>query len=307
MKTSIIRLFSLISLSCVAALGSACIDDPQAREFGEVGIDVPRSLEGTDIDGEFRYDDKGEFVFDEHAQLRFDYFLTADGELTATELEAWVSDTVRATVTNEHQHAQIMDGWHDYLLFRAEVAAVLDDPASAKQLATVEQQLLVVLDEQLGATPFAVGERQRIQQGFALNRAYAITDIGAREAELTRLSAVDSQNFAQTRAGRLLAGRQAITQAAQSGADTEAIQALRVQHYDALEPGAATRLAALDQKRAAWTQRVDAFRAEREQLRVSFVGAPAQLVAALDTLEAQRFSPAERRRVQALDKLESSL
>ena len=81
--------------------------------------------------------------------------------------------------------------------------------------------------------------------------AQAIPDERTREAELARLAAAEAQRFADSRAGRYLAGHRAIARARRAGADAETIAALRREHFDAIEPGASMRLAALDATRAA--------------------------------------------------------
>lgn len=279
-----------------AALLGGC--EAEVREQ----VDGPRSLEGTAIDGRFVFDAAGALVIDEGAQRAFDYFLAADGELSSDELDAWVAEQLREQVGDGRAHEQVMAAWFAYRTFRAEAAAVLEDPRVAAQPDVVERRLLDAIDRHLGETPLGASERERIEQGFALQRAYAIADPIARTAELARLSAGETQRFAESRAGRYLAGRDAIEQARLAHADAETIAALRVQHFDAIEPGAAARLAALDKKRSEWRQRVDAYRRAREQLHQRHVGSPAELEAAIARLEADHFSAAERRRVRALER-----
>ncbi|NVB37109.1 hypothetical protein G6O69_04655 [Pseudenhygromyxa sp. WMMC2535] len=299
MKRHMRSLCTLLSATlAVATLATACADESETREFG----DVPRSLAGTEADGQFSFDGAGAFVFDEQARLAFDYFSTADGELSPEALDAWVSTEVRELVGDADAHAQIMAAWTAYLSFRAEAAAALEVSASAD----IEAQLLASLDAHFGETPFAVAERERIVQGFDLHAAYAITDEAARAAELARLSADEAERFEQSRAGRFLAGRRAVEAARVEGASPEAVEALRVEHFDALEPGAAQRLAALDARRAEWARRVSEYRAERDALRGELVGAAApELDAAVEALERDRFSAAERRRLHALDDIAS--
>lgn len=280
-----------------AALLGGC--EAEVREL----VDAPRSLEGTAIDGRFTFDAAGELVLDEGARRAFDYFLAADGELSPDELDAWVAEQLREQVGDGRAHEQVMAAWSAYRVFRAEAAAVVEDPNVTAQPDAVERRLLDAIDRHLGDAPLAASERERIEQGFALQRAYAITDPSARAAELARLSAGETQRFAQSRAGRYLAGREAIERARLAHADADTIAALREQHFDAIEPGAAARLAALDEKRAAWTQRVDTYRRAREQLRQRYIGSPAELEAAIAKLETDHFSAAERRRVRALERI----
>lgn len=286
------------SMSLILAIGLAafaCEGESASREFGG----LPRSLDGTELDGRFAFDARGDLVFDDGAQQAFDYLLTAEGELDPAELDAWATDRLRASVDDERRRAQVLAAWTAYVSFRSEAAALLGDPAGRPD--QIEQRLLDSLDAHLGGTPFAAAERRRIVHGFALHRALALPDREARAAALALLDADEARRFANTRAGRYLAGQRAVEQARRSQADPDTIAALRVQHFDAIEPGAAERLAALDAKRAAWTQRVSEFRTARERLQQQRVGA--ELDAAIASLEASRFSPAERRRIHALDRV----
>lgn len=287
----------VVLLTCLGAL--ACEAEPDGP-----ALDLePRSLDGTELDGRFNFDARGDLVFDDDARQAFDYFLTAAGELSSAELDAWVAEQVRAKVGNGPAHARVMSAWQQYVGFRAAAADALVDPSAVEHPELVEQLLLTALDEQLGGTALAVSERERIERAFALRRAQDITDPTLRATELARLDGSSAQEFAGTRAGRYLAGREAIEQARRSGADAETITALRVQHFDAIEPGAAERLAALDARRADWTRRVTAFQTERDALREGFIGCSDELDAAIATLEAEHFSEPERRRVHAIDEL----
>jgi lipase chaperone LimK len=85
-----------------------------------------------------------------------------------------------------------------------------------------------------------------------------------------------------------------------SGGGNAEVQALRERLAG---PEAAARLADLDGRRAAWTGRVEAFRAARARLAEDASLAPAERDAAVDRLLTESFTPAERMRVQALDRI----
>jgi lipase chaperone LimK len=300
-----VRLFKLI---VAAALTVACVLTVACGGEGERElVEAPRSLAGTDVDGRFVFDADGELVVDAGVQRSFDYFLTADGELGPEELDAWVAEQLRAELGDGPAHQQVMDAWYAYRMFRATAAAVLEDPTLAEQGSLAERRLLAALALQLGDTAIATAERERIVQGFALHRAAQQTDPRARAAELARLSAEEAQRFADSRAGRYLAGREAVERARLAQADAETIDELRKQHFDAIEPGAASRLAALDAKRAAWTQRLEEFQHARERLGRRLVGASsAELESAIAALEAEHFSATERRRIRAIDRMRAA-
>ena len=70
-------------------------------------------------------------------------------------------------------------------------------------------------------------------------------------------------------------------------------------------PQAAARLADLDRQRSAWQGRVDAFRDARERIRHDPSLAPDAQAAAVARLFDESFTPAERHRVEALDRLDT--
>lgn len=294
------HLFTAALAGLLALTTVACEAEPGPRDFG----DAPRSLEGTQVDGAFNFDADGALLFDDDAQRTFDYFLTAHGELEGEELDAWVASQLGAELGEGRGYHEALDAWQAYTDFRSAAAVILDDPQNAERPDWSERELLAALELHLGDTPFAASERARIEHAFELRAAYEIEDPQARSAELRRIDADQIARFEASRAGRFLAGHRAVEAARSEGADASTVAAIRAEHFDAIEPGAAERLAALDAKRAAWDQRVSAFRAEREALRTSFVGAPAELEAAVSELEAEHFDAREIRRVHALDELE---
>lgn len=301
-----IRIHIVTALLSIAAITSAC-------EAGAPGEELePRSLADTELDGRFTIE-AGRFVFDGEAQRAFDYMLTASEELAPEQLDAWVDEQVRLELERPdlrrferaQVHAQIMDAWRSYLSFRA-VAAELLAPVPAGEapdLDAIERGLLEAVELHLGDAPIAVTERARIEHGLAVHEASQLGDLDRRQARLAELSAVEAEEFAASDAGRYLAGREAITEAEAAGADAQTIAALRVEHFDAISPGAGSRLAALDARRAEWDARVAAFASERAELELRLVASPEQLEVELRTLSEAAFSPAEQRRLRALGEL----
>ncbi|MGH7790473.1 MAG: lipase secretion chaperone, partial [Candidatus Binatia bacterium] len=84
-----------------------------------------------------------------------------------------------------------------------------------------------------------------------------------------------------------------------AGGSPQEIAALREQTVGA---AAAARLAELDQRRAAWDQRVEAYRHER----AAIDAASPDRQQAVEALRARHLSGAELRRIDALDRLQAS-
>ena len=293
-----IRTHIVAALLSIASITSAC-------EAGEPGEELePRSLEGTEIDGHFTIE-AGRFVFDSEAKRAFDYFLTTSGELEPEDLDAWVAAQVRAQIgPRERVHAQIMDAWQRYLGFRTEAAELLSPVSDGEplDLAALEHGLLTSLDVHLGDAPIAAHERVRITHGLAIHQAQQLDDLDLRQARLAELSELETQRFADSTAGRYLVGRQAIVQAQAAGAELETIAGLRAEHFDAISPGAAERLAALDARRAEWDARVSAFQTARAELELRSLSAD-QLELELTELRDGAFTTAEQRRLNVLGEL----
>lgn len=253
---------------------------------GQLGVAQPRSLVGTEIDGQLRVE-SGVFVFDEQARLAFDYFLTADEELAGEALDAWVQAELTRRVPAVADEA--MAAWHDYVEYRSAAAATL---AETGALEVAERRMIALVDEQLGGYAIAVKERAEIVRAFALKRAAGLSGED-RERALSGLAA-DGEEDA------FLVGRRAVELVRLGAAGTEEVQAVRTQHFGV---EAAGRLAALDARRAAWEGRLVAFRGERDALLAGFTGTSAQRDAAVAELEARHFSASEVRRVHALARI----
>ncbi len=273
----------LRTIGMLGVLFAGCYGGVEAQ----LEVAQPRSLAGTEIDGELR-SERGAFVFDEAARQAFDYFLTAEEELGGVELDAWVHAELIRRVPAVADEAMV--AWHSYVVYRSSAAATL---AEAGALELAERRMNSLVDEQLGEYPIAKRERAEISRAFALQRATALTG-EAREVALAGLvdGAVNEDAF--------VVGRRAVELARLTKAGPGELQAVRTQYFGA---AAAERLSALDARRSAWEGRLDAFHSERAELLAGFTGSAAQRDAAVAGLEATHFSEAELRRVHALARI----
>lgn len=228
---------------------------------------VPRSLEGTDVDGALTALN-GEFLFDARAQQAFDYFLTASGELDDRALEEWVARELELRLPESAAKSGLA-AWREYTAYRREAAAILERGAG-------EAELLAALERNLGRHPIAAAERMRITR--------------AQQPE-----ALDGPAL------RFLTARNAIALARSTGAGPAEIRALRTAYFG---EAAAERLHALDARRADWARRLDAFRSARTALLAQTP--PADRDRALSRLEAAHFDEPELRRVRALDRISTA-
>ncbi|HEY0132804.1 MAG TPA: lipase secretion chaperone [Nannocystis sp.] len=264
--------FVLVSLTLLAACYSGAEAQPTQ----------PRSLAGTEIDGELRTE-RGMFVFDEQARMAFDYFLTAEDEVSRPELDAWVHTELTRRLPDAADDG--LAAWNAYVEYRSAAAATLADDTT---LDAAEQRLAALISEHLGDYPIAAREQADNTRAFALKRAAALAG-EARGLALAGLAAGSEP------ADAFLVGRRAAELARLTSADE--LHAVRTQHFGA---EAADRLAALDARRAAWNARLAAFQTARAALLVDFAGTQAQRATAEAELAAQHFSSTELPRVHAL-------
>ncbi len=272
----------------------------------------PRSLRGTGVDGGLFVDAQGRFVPTRDARRLFDYFLTATGESP--------DGVIRARIVREIKRRLPPDAardarslLEDYLVYRERVRGVADaDDPSDDDLDARLATLVALRREVLGAAAaeafFADEEadaRRLLEQRRIANDPSLPPE--ERAARIDALVAAEEATLpAETREARATARRATVLRAAEAeirargGSDAEVAAA----RERLVGPEASARLAALDRRRAEWRGRVDAFRAARDRLRADPALTPDAREAAVARLLAESFTPAERQRVEAVDRLD---
>ena len=260
----------------------------------------PRSLRGTRVDGALAVDAHGRFVAGPEARRLFDYFLTASGEeppertrsRIVAEIERRLPPSARA------EAVALLDRYLEYRERARTLAAGGDLAARVEAVARLRREILGAADSRalFGDDERAVAqaaEYQRIASDPALSEDERVRRLAALNAELP---AAVGEARARALAPLALANAEAALRA--QGGSPEAIRALREQ---LVGPEAADRLAALDRRRAQWQRRVDDFRTARQTIESDGALDPAERDRRLRDLLAERFTPTERQRVQALD------
>jgi lipase chaperone LimK len=174
------------SIAFLLALGFGCTVEPELSSSST-------SLAGSDIDGRLRADPQGEFLFDEEAQLTFDYFLVASDELTPERLDEWVATAIAERLSGRAREGAL-EAWRAYFEYRRTAASVLEGARDAD----AEQQLLAALDHHLGRYPIAASERAQITSAFAEDRS---ASPGGQFLE--QLQAIRAGEFGEAAAERL--------------------------------------------------------------------------------------------------------
>lgn len=264
----------------------------------------PASLAGTRTDGRLEVDAQGRFRPSAAARLLFDHFLTASGEASPEEIRARIVAAIerRLPPAAAGDAVALLDRYLAYRERARELAAGgLEGAVLAERLEAVvrlRRELLGTADAE------ALFADEEARDRAAVERRRALTDPALSPAERTRRLAAAAAGVPEpirraeaeaTLAVRLAADEAALRAA--GGSDAE-VQRLR---EAAVGGEAAARLAALDGERAAWQSRLDAYRAARAAIDARAGYTDAERDRLREALLAERFTPTERLRVQAID------
>lgn len=261
---------------------------------------LPGSLEGTEPDGALRVDAAGELVIEPAVLRFFDYFLAATGEESPAAIRARIEAAIAARVSGAAA-ARARGLLATYLAYR-EAAADLAVPkeADAKERLAAVRALrrrhfaAADADALFGKEEDALAiaaEEERVRRDPRLSP----------EERKTRLAALEDALPEADRAARAAAfapHRQREEEAAlrARGATDDELFAQRVA---TVGEAAALRLRALDEERAAFARRVEAYTAARAAIEASAPPDEAREARLADLL-ARSFTPAEQVRVAAL-------
>jgi lipase chaperone LimK len=300
-----------------AAAAASANRDPTIQGAGKAArgtvepLARPRSLRGTRVDGGLATDADGHFVATLDARRLFDYFLTASGEVSDEALRARIQHEIerRLPAMAAREATEVCERYLAYRDRVRELATVDvpgDDDLDAR-LAT----LIAIRREVLGPTTAEAffAEEEADTRRMLDARRIANDPTLSPEERAERVEAVfadaEAELPAEVREARA-AGRLATTlrsaeaEVRARGGDDAAVAAMRERLAG---PEAAARLADLDRRRNAWQGRVDAFRAARERIRHDPTLSSDAQAAAIARLADESFTPAERRRVDALDRI----
>jgi lipase chaperone LimK len=263
---------------------------------------LPPSLEGTDVDGWLGIDDDGRLVVTPGARWFFDYFLSAAGEESPEHIRTRIVAEIeqRLPETGAHQGIDLLDR---YLTYR-ERARALQESTVSDDLGERLSRLQALRREIFGDADAGAlfGEEEQVQAVDVQRRQVLRDATLTADERQRRLEALEQQLPEAVRQARtatlaplrLMQDEQQLREAGASAAD---LQALREQRFGAQ---AAERLAALDQENAEWQRRLDEYRSVRRSIVDNAALTPDGRARALNALLADRFTPLEQLRVEAL-------
>jgi lipase chaperone LimK len=281
---------------------SSNVPSPRAAAKGEKQ-DAPRppsaqSLRGTDVDGALRVGPDGSLLIGPEILQLFDYFFTAEGEESEETIRARILAAIRERVDGPAalQATALLDR---YLAYRKDTASIdlpkeqeTDPKARLDAIRDLRRKHFGEESEKLFGDEEREGEvaidESRVRQDESLSD----------EARADKLAELDETLPPQARAAR-----EASTMPIRARAEEEAMRAegaskedVRAYREATFGAEAADRLTALDEARAAWKRRVDAFKEQREKISTKDEAAFRE---AEQALLDRSFTTTEQRRVRA--------
>ncbi|MCW5889116.1 MAG: lipase chaperone [bacterium] len=267
----------------------------------------PASLRGTRPDGKLELDAQGRFRPSPLARLYFDYWLSVAGEEPAAHTRRRIVNGIwrRLPPAAAAEAEAFLDR---YLAYRAKARDLRlpdgTDPAALEaRLAAVQALRVEVFGAGDAAATFG-DEEARDRAALARRRALddPTLDPAARAEALAAADALLPEDARAAHDAATLPSRlEAVEKAIRAvGGDA---QALRRAREELVGREAASRLAALDQERAAWDGRLAAFRAARAAIMGERGRPVAEREAMVAALLEESFSEGERVRVEALDRV----
>jgi len=264
---------------------------------------LPGSLEGTEPDGAIRADDAGHLVIDLELRRLFDHFLIASGEEPLAQIRARILAVLHARLpaTAAAEATAILDRYLAYRDAARQLAPPPSDPRAG--LAQLHDLRARMFAPEIVQAWFADEEAAT---HAALDRRDALLDPALSPAERERrLTEIDDRLPAAVREARAAAtapldelNREQAMRAA--GAGDDQIAAARTAAFG---PEAAARLADLDRARAEWDARLARFRDARAALLADPRLDDAERGRRIAELLVRSFTPEERIRVDALDRI----
>lgn len=272
---------------------------------------LPRSFQGTDIDGRLRVDANGNLLIELPVRHLFDYFLSSHGEETLeasiARLRHYIAQQLQEPA--QTQALQLLDVYLDYkrqLIDLEEALPSLTDWQGIRQREMAVRSLRAGLFSREAHEAFFAGEEAYNQ--FTLDRR-EILDNNSLSAEekgqaIQALRETLSPSLAQAMLPQLQNElRQQTRSLLQRNGSPSELHALRQQLVGS---AAAERLQTLDQQRSAWQQRLASYQQTRSELDANPGLSVTERQAALDQWISEHFSESERLRLEAALSLQAS-
>lgn len=270
---------------------------------------LPRSLAGTEVDGQLEADAAGHLKLTRGVRNVFDYFLSTVGEDSLgnvrTRLVAYITSHLPPTAASEAE--ALLDHYLAYERDQGQAAEQAGSAATSLTLDAVSQRFETL--QTLRARHFSAAERvaffadDEALDRYTLARLRVLQDSSLTSAEKARrLSELTTGLPPAMRADLNVADTVQNLQAlaADWRARGGSPQELRSAREQLVGPEATARLEALDRQRSEWSSKLQSYQAQRKSLLADATLSGLQREQALAQLRSRLFSPQEQLRVQTL-------
>jgi lipase chaperone LimK len=274
---------------------------------------LPRSLQGTEVDGELTADAQGHLVLTRRVRAAFDYFLSAIGEEPLSTVRARLAAYIHSKLPPVAAQEALLLLDH-YLAYKQALDSLIQQGqgAAVNSLSGFDQRLALLHDlrrQHLSAAEVdAFFAFEDARDTFTLARLKTLQDASLsptqkaqRIHELTQALPADlraAQDVTDT-----VQDLHTITQEWQArGGSPDELRAARVQ---LVGTDAADRLEALDRRRADWVERTQRYLSQRQGLLNDPSLSELQRQQALQMLRDRGFSPQEQLRLAAVEESSS--
>lgn len=277
---------------------------------------LPRSLQGTDVDGEIIIDSEKNLVVTQGLRQLFDYFLSTKGEESDADILARMEAYIRSRVPQPAQN-QTITIMQQYVAYLKELTHI--EPAGGKTENNIDINLIVKQKQQIAEIQRTYFDSKTINAFFGLGSAYDEYHIKLFKIKKNTLLTDKQKQLAQEKAIEEIPNEQLKSQLKaqknyvhlieqtktlkENNASAEDIQKLRERMVG---KEAADRLALVDIKNTQWQNRVQTYLNQRALILDSDMNETEKSLAIAE-LKNQEFTDLEQKRLVAYEQLGRSV
>lgn len=273
---------------------------------------LPKSLQGTAVDGEIIIDENHNLVVTRGLRRLFDYFLTTQGEESLADIIARVEAYIRSR-TPEPASSQTVALWHQYLNYLTATATV--EEAGGKPAEQIDIDAVIQQKQKLADLRKQFFDDKTIKAFWGDEDAYDTYSIGllklSRNNQLTEAERTQAQqqlldNLPEGAMKTQIENQQNLAKLLEQTAKLKAkganAQQLRQLREQLVGSAAADRLEALDLAREQWQTRVQQYLDGRQAI-LNSTATEASKQQQIQTLRHRYFTENEQKRLTAYETL----